>query len=303
MPNHPGPNSTTVPAISGLTLRFFRRIVRSYFRRHFRAVLVQNAERMKKVKGPVIIYANHGSWWDPMVCVFLAEALLPGHQHYAPMDAVPLARYPILRRLGIFPIEPATARGAVQFLRTSEAILKSGGAIWITPQGRFADVRERPLAFKQGLAALVARVPGATILPLAIEYTFWNERLPETLLHFAPPLEVHAAASSQEATAQLEAALEAAMHNLREASVARDPLAFDVLMEGSRGTGGFYALGRRFRALFGGKGFHEDHSARDDRSTSEAQAKPEAPAKLAAPARPAAPAKPAAPVKAEAARP
>ena len=313
MPNHPGPNSTTVPVISGLTLRFFRRIVRSYFRRHFRAVLVQNAERMKKAKGPVIIYANHGSWWDPMVSVFLAEALLPGHKHYAPMDAVPLARYPILRRLGIFPIEPATARGAVQFLRTSEAILKSGGVIWITPQGRFADVRERPLAFKQGLAALVARVPEATVLPLAIEYTFWNERLPETLLHFASPLQLHATASPQEVTAQLEAALEAAMHNLREASVARDPLAFDKLMEGSRGTGGFYALGRRFRALFGGKGFHEDHSARDDKSTSEAQAQAQAkpaasarlaaPAELAIPAKLAAPVKPAAPVKAEAARP
>jgi len=50
---------------------------------------------------------------------------------------------------------------------------------------------------------------------------------------------------------------------LREASIKRDPAAFDVLIEGSRGTGGFYALGRRVRALFRGKGFQEDHSARD----------------------------------------
>jgi 1-acyl-sn-glycerol-3-phosphate acyltransferase len=254
---------SAVPAISDVTLRFFTRIVRSYFRRHFRAVLVQNAEQLRETTGPLIVYANHGSWWDPMVSILLAQTLLPERKHYAPMDAVPLTRYPILGKLGIFPVELATARGAVQFLRTSEAVLKSGSVLWITPQGRFADVRERPLAFKPGLAALVARVPEATVLPLAIEYTFWNERLPETLLRFGPAVRVDANTSTNAATRQLEAALEAAMNTLREASVKRDPSAFDVLLEGSRGTGGFYALGRRLRALAGGKGFQEDHSARD----------------------------------------
>jgi 1-acyl-sn-glycerol-3-phosphate acyltransferase len=249
----------SVPAISDVTLWFFTRIVRSYFRRHFRAVSIQNAGRLREASGPLIVYANHASWWDPMVSVLLAQTLLPGHKHYAPMDAAPLARYPILRKVGIFPVELATARGAVQFLRTSEAILKSGGVLWVTPQGRFADVRERPLAFKPGLAALVARVPEATVLPLAIEYTFWDERLPETLLHFAPPVIV----KTDEATPALEAALEAAMNALREAAMARDPRAFDVLLEGKRGTGGFYALGRRLRAAFAGKAFQEDHSARD----------------------------------------
>ncbi len=252
-----------VPAISTVTLRFFRRIVRSYFRKHFRAVLIQNSDILKQATGPLILYANHGSWWDPMVCVLLAQTLLPSRKHYAPMDAAPLARYPVLRKLGIFPIELATARGAVQFLRTSEAILKEGGVLWITPQGRFADTRERPLAFKPGLAALALRVPQATVIPLAIEYTFWNERLPETLLRFAPAVLIDANASTESTSFQLETALEAAMESLRSAALARDPLAFHVLLEGSRGTGGFYALGRRIRALFGGKGFQEDHSARD----------------------------------------
>ncbi len=255
-----------VPPISDFTLRFFRRIVRSYFGRHFRAVLIQNANHLRGQNGPLIVYANHTSWWDPMVSVLLAGVLQPCRRHYAPMDAAPLARYPILRRLGIFPVEPATARGAVQFLRTSEAILKSGGVVWITPQGRFADNRERPLAFKAGLAALALRVPQATILPLAIEYTFWNERLPETLLHFSKPLALDPTLTTEQATQHLETALEAAMNTLRAASIARDPLAFDVLLEGRRGTGGFYALGRRLRALFTGKGFQEDHSARDARA-------------------------------------
>jgi len=226
-------------------------------------VLVQQAERLRDATGPLIVYANHSSWWDPMVSVLLAQTLLPGRKHYAPMNAVPLARYPILRRLGIFPVELATARGAVQFLRTSQTVLESGAVLWITPQGRFADVRERPLAFKAGLGTLALRVPEVSMLPLAIEYTFWNERLPETLLHFAPTVRMDAGTSTDVATRQLEEALEAAMNTLREVSLARDPSAFEVLFEGSRGTGGFYALGKRLRALVGGKGFQEDHSARD----------------------------------------
>ena len=259
-----------LPDISTPMLRFFTRIVRSYFARHFRSVGIQHAERLREATGPLIIYANHGSWWDPMVSVLLAQTLLPGRKHYAPMDAAPLKRYPVLRKIGIFPVELATARGAVQFLRICEAVLRSGGVLWVTPQGRFADARERPLAFKPGLAALALRIPEATLLPLAIEYTFWNERAPETLLRFAAPVKLQAA-NTQAATNELEAALENVMDELRNASIARDPSAFEVLLDGARGTGGFYALGRRLRALLTGKGFQEDHSARDAKQASKAR--------------------------------
>jgi 1-acyl-sn-glycerol-3-phosphate acyltransferase len=252
-----------VPPISDVTLRFFTRIVQSYFRRHFRAVLIQNAKKLQEVKGPLIVYANHASWWDPMVSVLLAQTLLPERKHYAPMDAVPLKRYPILRKIGIFPVEMGTPRGATWFLRHSEAILKSGGVLWVTPQGRFADVREKPVTFKPGLAALLKRVPDVTLLPLAIEYTFWNERLPETLLRVGPTVEVGPHLSLEKVTSGLECLLDLEMKKLCEAAIARDPSAFDVLLEGGRGTGGFYALGKRLRALVGGKGFQEDHSARD----------------------------------------
>lgn len=251
-----------VPPISTATLRFFRRLVRAYFRRHFRAVMVQHAERLADASGPLIVYANHSSWWDPMVSILLADLLLPGRKHYAPMDAAALARYPILRKLGIFPVEMATARGAAQFLRTSTAILACGGVVWITPQGRFADLREPRLAFKPGLGALAVRTPEATLLPLAIEYAFWDERLPETLLRFGEPVRVDSARSTEAATLRLEMALAAEMQILKSASMARDAGAFRVLLSGSRGAGGFYGLGRRMRSWFLKKPFEPDHTAR-----------------------------------------
>ena len=250
-----------VPPISAVTLRFFRRIVRGYFRRHFRAVMAQQTERLAQASGPLVVYANHSSWWDPMVSVLLASALLPDRRHYAPMDAAALERYPILRKIGIFPVEMATARGAAQFLRTSQTILESGGVVWVTPQGRFADARE-PLAFKPGLGALAVRVPGLTLLPLAIEYTFWDERLPETLLRCGEPVKFATGTSADAATQELERALTATMQELKAAAMARDVRAFEVLLSGGRGKGGFYALGRRLRGIFTGKRGRVDHTER-----------------------------------------
>ena len=258
------PLEIPVPTISPLTLRFFRRVVHRYFRRHFRAVMAQNSQRLRDVRGPLIVYGNHSSWWDPMLIVLLGEILLPHRKHYAPIDAEALKKYPILSKLGIFPVEMASPRGAAQFLRTAEAVLRDNGVLWLTPQGRFADPREFPLAFRPGLAVLALRMPEVPLLPLAVEYTFWDERLPETLLHFGELLELSPKMAPSEATYTLEGALSTAMYDLQRAAVARDPSAFTTLFRGERGTGGAYGLIRQARALFQGRRVELDHTRRTD---------------------------------------
>ena len=259
------PTVRDLPAVSEVTLRFFRRVVRAYFRRHFRSVMVQGGEELAEVRGPLIVYANHSSWWDPMVSVLLAETLLPERKHYAPMDAAALKRYPILGRIGIFPVEMTSGRGAAQFLRVAQAILASGGVVWITPQGRFADSRERPLGFKPGLGALAVRNPGLVMIPLAIEYTFWDERLPETLLRFGRTVHTEEGMSADAVTEILEGALVETMDELKVASMTRDARSFRVLLRGGRGTGGVYGIGRRLRGLFARQTLLLDHTARRER--------------------------------------
>ena len=199
-----------------------------------------------------------------MVCVLLASELMPERDHYAPMDAAALEKYSLLKRLGIFPVEMKSARGAVQFLRTGEAILKSGGVLWVTPQGRFADARERPLSFKPGMAALAARVADSagqcTLLPLAIEYPFWDERLPETLLHFAEPLIVFAGDSAESIHERSLVALEAALDEISRKAIARDAAGFEVLSQGTLGAGGFYALGQRAVAFIMRRPYAPEHT-------------------------------------------
>jgi 1-acyl-sn-glycerol-3-phosphate acyltransferase len=250
------------PHISGFVLAFFRRIVRGYFRRHFRAVRVSEPARLAAhASGPLLVYANHSSWWDPMVSVLLAEKLLPQRRHFAPMDADALKRYGILKRIGIFGVDLHSIKGAARFLRTGLELLAQDGVLWVTPQGRFVDARERPLVFKPGLAALATRVQGGcTVQPLAIEYVFWDERLPEVLIEFGEPVPVHGE-SQDVIEARLKAALLETMETLREKAIARNPVAFEVLQTGRVGTGGYYELGQRILARLRGRVYQPEHTA------------------------------------------
>lgn len=250
-----------VPHISRFVLWFFRGIVRGYFRRHFSGVRLSRASNLASIgEERLIVYANHSSWWDPMVLVLLAAKLMPRRDHFAPMDAAALERYGIFKKIGVFGVEMKTARGAVQFLRTGSKIVERGGVLWVTPQGRFADSRERPLGFKPGLAALAAKMDGGcTMLPLAIEYVFWDERLPETLLHFGDPVHVNGQ-SAEEVATLMEAALLKTMEALKDDAMTRNPGAFSLVHSGTVGTGGFYEFGQRLLATVRRRRFQPEHT-------------------------------------------
>jgi 1-acyl-sn-glycerol-3-phosphate acyltransferase len=253
-----------VPRISAPILRFFRRIVRRYFRRHFHAVRLVNAHRFTHPGTPLIVFANHSSWWDPMVCFLLAGRLMPARSHFAPMEAAALARYSILGRIGIFPIALNSPRGAAQFLRTGEAILRAGGVLWITPQGRFGDARERPIEFKPGLATLAARAAArlgaCTLLPLAIEYPFWDERSPECLLRFGDPIHAAPHDAAADLEVRMRTALVATMDALKDLAIARDPVPFEPIANGAAGSGGVFALVERVKALLHRRPYRPDHT-------------------------------------------
>jgi hypothetical protein len=129
--------------------------------------------------------------------------------------------------------------------------------IWMTAQGRFADPRERPVALRPGLARLLARVPDAVALPVALEYPFWSEKRPEALAAFGAPLRPTGTPEAMQAA--LEAALGRTQDALAEAARARDPAAFELLIGGGRGVGGIYGMWQRARALARGRRFEPDH--------------------------------------------
>ncbi len=211
---------------------------------------------------PLIVYSNHPSWWDPAVYILLCDMLFPNRAGYGPMDAAALGKYGVLERMGVFGVELDNPRGAATFLRTCLAVLASpSNMLWITAEGAFTDHRTRPVALRPGLAHLARQVPGAVILPLALEYTFWDESRPEALLRFGEPLLSDRQGSVADWTARLEASLADTMDALATESATRNPALFQPLVRGGVGIGGIYDSWRWLRATANGRRFDPSHGS------------------------------------------
>ena len=266
------PRSTPPPERSKRLWRFMAAYFDRFVRRHLNALRLARwgVPADDTGAGPLVIYSNHPAWWDAAILIVAADRLFPERESFAPFDAAMLEKYGIFRKMGAVPVDLDSARGAAQFLSASRAILgRPRRAIWITAQGRFADVRARPLGLKPGVARLAEIAPEATFLPLAVEYAFWDERGAEAFLAFGPPLSAAEllALPRPERLTRLEVALTAALDRLSDDVMTRDPARFATLLAGRRGVGGVYDGWRRLAAALTGRRFEPGHRNGDGAET------------------------------------
>ena len=163
-------------------------------------------------------------------------------QGYGPIDEKALGQYGLLSRMGAFGVPQDEPGGAAIFLRTSLAVLARPAAmLMVTAEGRFTDPRSRPIVLRPGLAHVARRVPDAVILPLALEYSFWNESRAEVLMRFGPPVySARPRASVAAWNARLQASLADTMDALAQQSATRNAGLFQPLLRGAAGVGGIY---------------------------------------------------------------
>jgi len=255
--------ATTLPRRVEWRVKWFTRYFRRWLRKGFHAVRLSRTGKPPKLHGkPVLVVLNHPSWWDPLLGMVLAD-LLVGYKHYVPIDAAALRQYRIFEPLGFFGVEAGSPHGAVRFLKTSTAILsRPYHALWLTAQGQFTDPRCRPVVLRPGVGHLLRRLNEVIVLPLAIEYPFWQERYPEALAHFGTPFEVKC---GRECSVEqwLERTTQALTHALDELALlaqTQDADKFETLLGGNVGVGGIYDLWRRFKALLAGQRFIPGHA-------------------------------------------
>lgn len=266
-----GKKEDELPPFSHRLNGWFMWYVRKYLARNFHAVRLLKgeaaADRPAIAGEPVIFYSNHPGWWDPLTFLFVGEALFPDRMVYGPIDAAALGKYKFMERIGFIGIDPQAWRGAARFLRMLRAAGKRTDVIfWITAQGEFTDPRERPVQLRSGVGHGVASATRGVVVPLAVEYPFWNERLPEAVVAFGPALRIADAGgrSPDEWTAILARELEAAQDRLAAGAMSRDPTRFTTLLSGRVGVGFAYDTFRRLKAWIRGERFDVSH---DDRGT------------------------------------
>jgi 1-acyl-sn-glycerol-3-phosphate acyltransferase len=245
----------------------FARYLGWYVKRHFHAVLIA-LDGLPQIPAdkPLIIYSNHPSWWDPLMFVLIGESLFPGRRGYGPMESKSLERYSILKRLGAFGIDLQSARGGVAFMVQAKRVLaRPSSVLWLTAEGAFTDARHRPVSIQQGLAHLARLATGTVVVPLAIEYTFWNESRPVALCSFGEQVNIDQLGnfSASQCNERFERALTRAMDQLSVLSMQRDPRHFRPLLRGTSGVGGIYDGFRRLRAWSKGQTFDSAHEHKE----------------------------------------
>jgi 1-acyl-sn-glycerol-3-phosphate acyltransferase len=260
-----------LPAAERPTLRrnprvfaFFSRYFARYFRRHMNALRLARwgEPQVEPGAGPIVLYATHPSWWDAAVFILLSSRHFPDHAGYAPIDAAMLQKYGFFGRIGGYGVDLDSVRGASNFLASSADILaRDESAIWVAAQGRFTDVRQRPLGLRPGIARLAEIAPNALFIPVAIEYGFWVERGAEAFVAYGAAIrgEELLAMTRDERRDHLEERLTAIADRLSIDVMSREPQRFISVLEGKAGVGGVFDLWKRFRARLRGERYDPAH--------------------------------------------
>lgn len=246
----------------------FRRYSRRMVAKQFHALGVQPGPlSLDNIPSstPIIVYANHAGWWDPIVASQLCHQYLPSRVLYAPIDSDALAKYRIMESLGFYGVKLQTLEGAASFLARTKTILTSDNAsVWITPEGRFCDVRDLSQPLMPGLAHLATKSPQAMFVPLAIEYCFWDEPRPLILTRFGDAVPIEASMPKDQCNALLTTGLRSTQRDLATDAIARDKRRFQFIIGNSPKRLSWYDFFRSWKARINGTKFDPRHSVDDE---------------------------------------
>jgi chlorobactene lauroyltransferase len=218
-------------------------LVRTALQRMFVRVRLRQAGADPRTAGlPLLIIANHPSWWDGYLALLLSRYY--GMRRYLMMDAAQLKRYGFFAWAGCFGIERADARDVARNIAYAADLLRQERPtwLWLFPQADITPPQARPLRFHGGAAHILRRATagGRTVgvLPMAWQLVFRGEQHPEIVILVGDIVRINAACAGDVSavTASLSNALTAVMDAL-ENDIARDDLvAYRTILRGRAGV-------------------------------------------------------------------
>jgi chlorobactene lauroyltransferase len=135
---------------------------------------------------PLLVIANHPSWWDGYLALLLSRHF--GARRYLMMDAAQLKRYGFFAWAGCFGVERSDARDVARSIAYAAGLLRQAKPnwLWLFPQATITPPQARPLAVHAGAAHILRRATagGRTVgvLPVAWQLIFRGEQHPEVVI-------------------------------------------------------------------------------------------------------------------------
>jgi 1-acyl-sn-glycerol-3-phosphate acyltransferase len=187
----------------------FEAVFRPWLYRRLRAVMMAGLPRQLPADRPLLLAANHVSWFDGFVLREVQRRLRPRAPHFTLMSREELGPLSFLRLLGVVELDrssPSSAARAIRFLER-ETRRRPDAAIGFFPQGRIWPANRRPLGFKRGLE-LFARRLDPLILPVGIHFEPMAHIAPTCFVSIGPPME------GETAVVEVERAVESELNGI-----------------------------------------------------------------------------------------
>ena len=149
-------------------------------RRHFDSFYINGLKSLTNFNSslPLIIYANHSSWWDGLVAFQISQQV--GFNSYVMMEEKQLRNLFLFRKLGAFSINREKNRSAVKSLNYAAQILdNSTNVLWIFPQGEILPNDVRPFQFFRGITKIIEKLGKCLTLCITFRYEFLGEYKPQ----------------------------------------------------------------------------------------------------------------------------
>lgn len=217
--NVPGPNAAVPPVTGPVATGGWPVLTRSALHIAFEQLVRRGLRglwlRGELPSGPVVLAANHHSWWDAFVV--LAVLSRYGRRGALLMDGANLGRYAFLRRIGVV---------STRELRAAVAAIRAGDVLLVFPEGELRSSGPLgPLA--PGAVWLAERAP-ATLVVAAVRIAVRGHQWPEAYV------ELRACHAETDAARTLATTLAGLDQRLGEADPERPPLDFREIVRGRR---------------------------------------------------------------------
>lgn len=119
-----------------------------------------------KNKRPLIYCANHSSWWDVPVIIYLTYDLL-NSDSYCLMEKKQFDVHPYFKGIGAVPIVREDPKDAVRVLaECTDYLNNTGKSLWIFPQGEIIPNGRRPVHFYSGVSHLLEKLKDQSLYVL-----------------------------------------------------------------------------------------------------------------------------------------
>jgi 1-acyl-sn-glycerol-3-phosphate acyltransferase len=158
------------PRYSALAFRCFDLFFKPWRARRLTRTRIAGLPRQLPRDRPLLLVANHTSWWDGFLLRDVHTALRPRAPMYSVMTEAELQRLPLLRLLGAVPLRQASADSLRRLLSGLRAATRErpDTSVLFFPQGRIWPAWRRPLDFHRGVEVVARALAPCYVLPVAL---------------------------------------------------------------------------------------------------------------------------------------